>query len=64
MAKYFDRDIKIAYVEQINSGKMTVTEVVNKLGCSRATIYLWIRKMSEDGENGLPGSGRMKPDME
>lgn len=53
MAKYFDRDIKIAYVEQINSGKMTVTEAVNELGCSRATIYSWIRKMSEDGENGL-----------
>ncbi|MFY9174223.1 MAG: transposase [Peptococcia bacterium] len=64
MAKYFDRDIKIAYVEQINSGKMTVTEAVNELGCSRATIYSWIRKMSEDGENGLPGSGHMKPDME
>jgi ACT domain-containing protein len=39
MAKYFDRDTKVAYVEQINTGKMTVTEAVNELGCSRSAIY-------------------------
>ena len=27
MAKYFDRDTKVAYVEQINNGKMTVNEI-------------------------------------
>jgi transposase len=64
MANYFDRDTKVAYVEQINSGKLTVTEAVRELGCSRSAIYSWIRKLSEDGENGLPGSGHMKPDME
>ena len=64
MAKYFDRDTKVAYVEQINSGKMTVTEVVNELGCSRSTIYSWMRKLADDGDNGLPGSGHMKPDLE
>lgn len=36
MVKYFDRDTKIAYVEQINSGKLTVTEAVNELCCSRS----------------------------
>lgn len=64
MAKYFDRDTKLAYVEQINSEKMTVTEVVNELGCSRSMIYSWIKKLSDDGEQGLPGSGHMKPDLE
>lgn len=63
MAKYFDRDTKEAYVEQINTGKMTVTEAVNELGCSRSAIYSWIKKLSEDREHGLPGSGHMKPDL-
>jgi len=63
MANYYDRDTKVAYVEQINSGKLTVTEAVKELGCSRSAIYSWMRKLSEDGENGLPGSGHMKPDM-
>ena len=64
MANYFDRDTKVAYVEQINSGKLTVTKAVRELGCSRSAIYSWMKKLSEDGENGLPGSGHMKPDME
>jgi transposase len=64
LAKYFDRDTKVAYVEQINSGKLTVTEAVNELGCSRSAIYSWMRKLFEDGEHILPGSGHMKPDLE
>jgi transposase len=63
MAMYYDRDTKVAYVEQINSEKLTVTEAVKELGCSRSTIYSWMRKLSEDREYGLPGSGHMKPDM-
>jgi transposase len=63
MANYYDRETKVAYVEQINAGKLTVTEAVKELGCSRSAIYSWIRKLSEDGEHGLPGSGHMKPDM-
>ena len=38
MANYYDRDTKVAYVEQINSGKLTVTEAVKELGCSRSVI--------------------------
>ncbi|NLL87276.1 MAG: helix-turn-helix domain-containing protein, partial [Syntrophomonadaceae bacterium] len=49
MAKYYDRDTKVAYVEQINSGKLTVTEAIKELGCSRSAIYSWIKKLSEDG---------------
>ena len=63
MGKYFDRDTKVAYVEQINSGKMTVTEAVNELGCSRSAIYSWIKKLSEDGEHGLPGSEQWNQDF-
>ena len=32
MAAHFDRDTKVAYVEQIESGKLTVTEAVRELG--------------------------------
>lgn len=63
MTRYYDRDTKVAYVEQINSGKLTVTEAVNELGCSRSAIYPCIKKLSEDEEHGLPGSGYMKPDI-
>ena len=64
MAMYFDRDTKVAYVEQIKSGKLTVTEAARELGCSRSAIYSWMKKLSEDVEFGLPGSGHMKPDLE
>jgi transposase len=64
MANQYDRDTKLAYVEQITSGKMTVMEAVKELGCSKTTVYSWIAKLAEDKEHGLPGSGHMKPDVE
>ena len=50
---------EIRYIEQINAGKLTVTEAVKELGCSRSAIYSWMKKLSEDGEDGLPGSGNI-----
>ncbi len=41
-----------------------MTEAVRDLGCSRSTIYSWMKKFSEDGEHALPGSGHMRPDLE
>jgi hypothetical protein len=32
MGRQFGRDTKIAYLEQIESGKLTVTEAVRELG--------------------------------
>ena len=64
MAQICDRDTKIAYVEQIKSGKMTVMEVVKELVCSKTTVSYWIRQLEKDSEHGLPGSGGMKPDLE
>lgn len=61
MAKYYDRDTKLAYVEEIVSGRMTVSEVSKELGCAKTTVYSWLKKASQDGEDGFPGSGRMKP---
>ena len=30
----------------------------------KSTIYIWLKKYSEDGENAFPGSGHMRPDLE
>ncbi|MGB4158599.1 MAG: hypothetical protein WBK36_01440, partial [Bacillota bacterium] len=30
----------------------------------KPTIYIWLKKYSEDGENAFPGSGHMRPDLE
>jgi transposase len=64
MAKYYDRETKLAYVEQVTSGKMTVTQVTRELGCSRSAIYSWIKKISKDGSSAFPSSGKMNPDDE
>jgi|LFRM01.1.fsa_nt_gb transposase len=63
-AKRNDRDTKIAYVEQIRAGKLTAIEAARELGLHESTIYRWLKKYSEDGENAFPGSGRMRPDLE
>jgi len=44
MAKYFDRDMKVAYVEQINTGKMTVTEAANAQTFAKKPRFLAKRK--------------------
>jgi transposase len=62
--KYYDRETKLAYVEQIVSGRMTVAEVVRELGCSRSAIYSWLKKFSADGVVAFPGSGKMKEEDE
>ncbi|MDD4762373.1 MAG: transposase [Sphaerochaetaceae bacterium] len=62
MANYYDRETKLAYVEQYTSGKMTAKEVMRELGCSKSALYSWVSKFTEDPEHALPGSGRMKPD--
>ena len=64
MAKYYDRDTKLAYVEQINAGKLSPKAAARELGCAMTTVYSWIRKLREDDVHGLPGSGHMKPDLE
>ncbi|MGI6398773.1 MAG: transposase, partial [Bacillota bacterium] len=51
MAKHYDRDTKIAYVEQIRAGKLTAIEAARELGFHKSTIYIWLKKYSEDGEN-------------
>ncbi len=57
-AKYFDGNMKIAYVEQIYTGKMTTTDAVNELSWSKSAIYSWIKKLCEDREHGLPGKAK------
>ncbi|HZK01771.1 MAG TPA: hypothetical protein VFC96_02795 [Anaerovoracaceae bacterium] len=53
MVKYYDRETKIVYVEQINAGKITVTETAKELGCSRPAIYSRMCKLSGDPQRRL-----------
>lgn len=38
-----------------NSAKQAKESVTNLFGCSRSAIFSWMKKLSEDGEHGLPG---------
>jgi transposase len=64
MSKQYDRDAKIAYVEQIRAGKLTAIEAPRELGLHKSTIYIWLKKYSEDGEYAFPGSGHIRLDLE
>lgn len=64
MKKVYDRDTKIAYIEQIEAGKKSVREAAKELGAAEATIYNWRSQLRDDPANGLPGSGHQKPDVE
>jgi len=39
MPKYYDRDTKVAYVQQIEEGKLKVSQAAKDLGVAEQTIY-------------------------
>ena len=63
MPKYYDRDTKVAYVQQIEEGKLKVSQAARDLGVAEATIYNWIKELRSDPTAGLPGSGHLKLDI-
>ena len=64
MKEPIDREAKIAYVQQILSGKISAPAAAKELGVHESTVYAWIKKLQEDPENALPGSGNQKPEDE
>lgn len=64
MSKNYDRETKLAYVQQIESGQLTVAQAAKELSISQAAIYRWKSQLKEDPQFGLPGSGHSKPDIE
>ncbi len=64
MARYYGKDTKLACLEQIKSGKMTVKAATKELGYLKTTVYSWLRKLDEDDEHCFPGSGHMKAEAE
>ena len=64
MGKLIERDVKLAYVKQIDEKKMTVKDAARELHVNEATVYDWIKKYRIDGETALPGSGHQKPEDE
>jgi len=63
MPKYYDRDTKVAYVQQIEEVKLTVSQAARDLGVAEATIYSWIKELRSDPTAGLLGIGHLKPDI-
>lgn len=64
MGKIIDREVKLAYVEQIMLKKMTPPQVAKELKLNEGTVYDWVRKYKADPANFMPGSGNQKPDDE
>lgn len=64
MPKYYDRDTKVAYVQQIEEGKLKASQAAKDLGVAEQTIYNWMKELRTDPKAGLPGSGHQKPDVE
>lgn len=64
IAKQYDRDTKIAYVEQIRTGKLREIKAARELGVYKSRIHIWRKKCSEDVEDPFPDSGYMRPDLE
>jgi len=57
-----DREVRIAYVQQILDGKQSALAAAKELGVHESTVYAWSKKHQEDPVNGLPGSGNQKPE--
>ena len=64
MGKMIDREVKLAYVEQIMLKKMTPPQVAKELDLNAGTVYDWVKKYKQDPANFMPGSGNQKPDDE
>jgi transposase len=43
---------------------MTVRDAAKELNVNEATIYEWMKKLRNDGQAALPGSGYQKPEDE
>ena len=54
----------VAYVQQIEEGKLKVSQAAKDLGVAEQTIYNWVKELRTDPKAGLPGSGHQKPDVE
>ena len=64
MGNKIDREVKMAYIEQILLKKMTPPQVAKELGFNDGTVYDWVRKFKDDPANFMPGSGNQKPEDE
>ena len=57
MPKYYDRDTKVAYVLQIEEGKLKVSQAARDLGVAEQTIYNWIKDLRSDPQPDCPEAG-------
>jgi transposase len=59
-----DREVKLAYVQQILTAKISASAAAKELGVHESSVYTWVKKYQEDPANALPGSGKQKPEDE
>ena len=52
MPKYYDRDTKVADVQQIEEGKLKASQAARDLGVAEQTIYYWIKELRTDSKAG------------
>ena len=63
-AKVLRARYKVAYVQQIEEGKLKASQAAKDLCVAEQTIYNWIKELRTDPKAGLPGSGHQKSDVE
>jgi transposase len=60
--KRFTPEYKGEIVKLVTEQNKTKTEVARSIGVSEATIRDWVKKFSQYGKEGFPGSGKLRPD--
>ena len=55
----FDRDFKISAVKMVTEGGHKVAEVARSLGIDQNQLYLWKKKLSNEGDKAFPGKGHL-----
>ena len=61
MRRKFDKEFKRQAVKMIEEDKLSMSEVVRRLGVAQPVISNWVKAYRADGTIAFPGNGRLKP---
>jgi len=60
----FDRETKIAAVQEVLEGELTAFEVAQSYHIHENTVRKWVRQYQANPDDAFPGSGNIKPSEE
>jgi transposase len=60
-SRRFDQQFKLGAVKLVVDEGKSVPEVAEDLGISHVTLYQWVKKFREHGDDSFPGSGKLMP---